>query len=409
MPAQVSPVLLRKINERRVLEMIQSHGPQSRADVRRGVGMSAPTVSKAVASLLEHGFLEEREDLDPGMGRPAKLLHLACQTASVLGIVIDKPDCWVVAAGLDGELNPEKMRSFPLPKTYRGLLQRLQEQVNSLMQASGEKIPGRGKVLGIGVSVPGLVNSQTDEIVFSPNLHLLDGRQPAADLEGALGIECRMFQEAHALCLGELMYGAARGLDNFAMLDVSTGLGLGVMSGGQLLTGHSGLAGELGHITVERHGIPCGCGNHGCLETVATDSALARLVSKRIGREVSIEETVRLIRAGEIDAREELEATCEYLAIGVSAVINIFNPTTLFVHGKLLGAGEDVFEEILRHVQQRTLRPSLADCRVLQARGSKRQGAVAGMIHHLTDSWAPRFPKPSSRERAGTQRVGRSS
>ena len=90
MSTQVSPILLRKINERRVLEMIQSHGPQSRADVRRAAGMSAPTVSKAVASLLEHGLLEEREDLDPGIGRPAKLLHLAHETAGVMGIVIDR-------------------------------------------------------------------------------------------------------------------------------------------------------------------------------------------------------------------------------------------------------------------------------------------------------------------------------
>ena len=137
MSTQVSPILLRKINERRVLEMLQAHGPQSRADVRRGAGMSAPTVSKAVASLLEHGLLEEREDLEPGFGRPAKLLHLACRTASVLGIVIDRPECRVVSAGLNGELKPEKMRSFPVPQTYAGLISRLAEHARELMQTSG--------------------------------------------------------------------------------------------------------------------------------------------------------------------------------------------------------------------------------------------------------------------------------
>ncbi len=386
MSTQVSPILLRKINERRVLEMIQAHGPQSRADVKRVAGMSAPTVSKAVASLLEHGLLEEREDLNPGFGRPAKLLHLACQTASVLGIAIDRPNCWVVSAGLDGALNPERMLSFPVPKTYSVLISSLTKHSRELMLRLA------GSVRGIGISVPGLVNSITNEIVFSPNLHLLDEHQPAVDLSNALEHNCQMFQESHALCLGELMYGAARRLDNFAMLDVSTGLGLGVMSGGKILSGESGLAGELGHMTVERNGIECGCGNRGCLETVATDSALARRVSERCGRTLSIDEALQLIRAGEIDSREDLEITCEYLAIAISAVINIFNPSTLFVHGRLFEADDWVFPRVVEWVRRRTLKPSLADCQIKQARGSKRQGAVAGMIHHLTDNWAPAIP-----------------
>lgn len=386
MSTQVSPILLRKINERRVLEMIQSHGPQSRADVRRAAGMSAPTVSKAVASLLEHGLLEEREDLDPGIGRPAKLLHLAHETAGVMGIVIDRPRCWVTASGFDGELKPDFMRSFAVPSSYASLIKRLKEQCVELMQQRG------GNIRGVGISVPGLVNSSRQEVVLSPNLHLLDGQRPAADLSEALGIECRMFQESHALCLGELILGAGRGLENFAMLDISTGLGLGVMSGGKILTGQSGLAGELGHLIVERKGILCGCGNRGCLETVATDSSLARRVSEQIGASVSIDEAIRLIQAGESDLNESVDATCEYLAIAVAAVINIFNPSTLFVHGRLFEAGEGLFARVVELVRERSLKPSLADCRILQARGSKRQGAVAGIIHHLTDSWAPAVP-----------------
>src|SRR5258708_10817132 len=105
---------------------------------------------------------------------------------------------------------------------------------------------------------------------------MTDGRSPAQDLAARLGVECNVLQESHALCLAERHYGLAKGLDDFAMLDVGTGVGLGVMSGGRLLTGHSGLAGELGHITaVADGGRRCGCGNHRCLGTVASDSALA--------------------------------------------------------------------------------------------------------------------------------------
>ncbi len=383
MSTQVAPVLLRKINERRVLELIQQQGPSSRAGVTRASGMSAPTVSKAVASLIEHGLLEERGQHEPAIGRPSKLLHLASHSAGVLGVVIDSPACWVGMAGLDGKLQADRMRSFPLPDTYRKLLPMIERHARELMRSCG------GTYRGVGISVPGLVNRQLDEVVFSPNLHLLDGQHPAADLSARLELPCVMFQESHALCLGERMHGEARGLDNFAMLDVSTGMGLGVMSGGQILTGNSGLAGELGHMTVEPQGQRCGCGNQGCLETVATDSAFARRLAQSIGRALDIEEALELVRSGDSDAASALEATCDYLAIAVAAVINIFNPSTLFVHGRMFGAEEQAFARLVARARQRSLRPAFADCRILQAKGSKRQGAVAGLIQHLTDAWAP--------------------
>ena len=128
------------------------------------------------------------------------------------------------------------------------------------------------------------------------------------------------------------------------MLDISEGLGVGVVNGGRILEGHSGLGGELGHVTVDVHGKPCGCGNHGCLETVATDTALAAAVSQRLGRKLSIEEVVPLLQSGEVRADEELGQILEYLAVGLAAVVNLFNPSKLFVYGRLLDAGPDLFD-----------------------------------------------------------------
>ncbi len=112
---------------------------------------------------------------------------------------------------------------------------------------------------------------------------ITNGQCLGADLAERLGIECILVQEEHALCLAERCFGSARGLDDFAMLDISTGVGLGVMSRGRLLLGRSGFAGEIGHITVDIRGRRCGCGNRGCLETVACDSALAWQVSQKLG------------------------------------------------------------------------------------------------------------------------------
>ena len=168
-----------------------------------------------------------------------------------------------------------------------------------------------------------------------------------------------------------------------------TGLGLGIFSGGRLLTGNSGLAGELGHITVERAGIRCGCGNQGCLETVATDSAFAREISQILGAPVGITEAIETMRIRPADTNEVVERTIDYLAIAVAAVINVFNPSTLFLHGMLAGSDPAVFDRVLDEVKKRTLKPSLADCRILQSQGNKRLGAAAGIILALTDDLAP--------------------
>ena len=369
-----------------MLEYVQTSGPVSRAGMARSCGMSPPTVSKAVASLIRHGFLEEN-GVSEGFGRPGKLLQLAEQTANVLGVVIDADSCWVGSARLNGQWAGEKERSFATPGTYRGLLTSLEAH---LVQIAGGDLKGmRARFRGVGVSVPGLLNLRLDRTVVSPNLHFLDGVSLAADLSRLLGMRCVALQESHALCVGERLYGAARGLDDFAMLDVSTGMGLGIFSGGRLLTGNSGMGGELGHITVERAGIQCGCGNRGCLETVATDSAFTRDISTLVGRAVGIDDAIKIMQDGAVDCSEVVARCIDYLAIGTAAVINIFNPSTLFVHGKLLRSDPDIFNRMLEEARKRTLKPSFADCRVLQSRGDKRLGAVAGIIRHLADELAP--------------------
>ena len=380
---RVESTLLRRINERRLLEVIQQQGPSSRAALTRLSGLTAPTVSKAVESLLKRGLVEELDPLEQSLGRPGRLVRMAAESAAVLGIVIDAQVCCIAAAGLDGKVTEEQTRRLPTPDTYGALLTALEAQCRGLLGGV------TGRVHGIGVSVPGLVNERLEEIVFSPNLHLLDKRYPASDLAERLGIPCVLLQESDALCLGEQLYGDARGLRDFAVLDASMGLGLGVMSGGQLLAGHSGMAGEVGHITVDPDGIRCGCGNRGCLETLATDAALVQLISEKLGRPLTLDAAAALLGERAAEFQHELRTVTEYLAIAIAAVINIFNPTTLYVHGTLLAGNEERFVRVIERVKQRALTASFADCTVVATRSSKRQGAIAGIMHHLTNAWAP--------------------
>jgi N-acetylglucosamine repressor len=371
-----------KWNERQLLRLLQANGPLSRAELARCSGLSAPTVSKAVASLLDAGFLEEL-DAEVARGRPAPRVRLATTTAQVLGVTIDAGHCEVVSAGLDGLLNGGPL-AVPTPATYPDLLAAVEAAARQLMARPGVR------TLGVGVCLPGLVDHREGRGVLSPNVPVTNGHAPAADLAARLGVPATLVQESHALCLAERHYGLARGIDDFAVLDVGTGVGLGVMLGGRLVRGHSGLAGEIGHVTVSpAGGRTCGCGNVGCLETVASHSALAYHAGLKLARPVGVDEVIELARSGAVDLSDELAAMADALAIAAAAVVNLYNPAVVFLHSPLFGTVPGLLDRVAAGAAGRSLPPSFADCRVLRADGSKRKGAVASVIQQLTESVAP--------------------
>ncbi|MGL6076434.1 MAG: ROK family transcriptional regulator [Fimbriiglobus sp.] len=377
------PELVGKLNERRILRIIQAHGPMSRADVVRHSGISAPTVSKAVASLLTTGLVEELEPITSGRGRPAPLLRSSVTGSQVIGVVLDVEECTIVSAGLNGQPFEHETLRIPTPKQYTELLDAL--------EAGIQKLRSRPDVttLGIGVSVPGLIDARLGLGVLSPNLPMTNGQKPAEDLQARLGLETTMLQESHALCLAERMYGEAKTLANFAMVDVGVGVGLGVMSGGRIVSGHHGFAGEIGHMTIVPRGGPkCGCGNTGCLETVAGDKALADRIAKTLGKPLTVEEAYQQIAQNPDRFREEISETEFYLSLGLAAILNLFNPTTIFLYTKLGTADPHFWQHIREAVRERALAPNFQECELRPASATKAQGALAGIIRHITNAVA---------------------
>ncbi|MBS0208685.1 MAG: ROK family transcriptional regulator [Planctomycetes bacterium] len=376
------PSLLRELNQRQVLATLQEHGPLSRADISRRTGISGPTVTRVVGTLLAARLLEEQYPKQASVGRPGKLVRLASKNVCVIGCVIDAQSCELVAAGLDGTIDERDIRRFETPADYHELLHQCVQQARALMTARGTT------VLGVGLSVPGLIDRRQGTSIVSPNLHQLDGHNLAVDLRERLQVDTLVLQECHALCLAEQMFGEAGRASDFALLDISAGLGMGVIHAGRLLRGAGGLAGEIGHITVKLDGWQCGCGNQGCLETEATDTALLNAVNQATGREWTIDELSAAVQAGQVDVRAQLNRVLDYLAVGAAAVINIFNPSHLFVFGRMFDLDDASFADFAARTERRALNPSFAECRIIRARGNKRLGAIAAAIQGATKGWS---------------------
>ena len=377
--AEAVPALLRKINFRKVLDAMQTLGPCSRAQLTRATGISPPTMSILVRELVKRGLVEK--DSKPpvsGVGRPGIRFRLAQKTSFVVGVVLDANTCSLAISGLNGKIDPKKSTSVKIPSTYDQLIQNLVAAVEKL--AAEES----GTFLGVGLSCPGLVDKNTGTIKLSSILPILTGRTPGRDLERQLMKPVAMLPENQAMTLAAKVFGLASNVRDFVLIDLTTGTGMGAFLEGKYLSGTSGYGAEIGHITVvPENGLPCGCGNNGCLETVANDRALARACSEKLGREVDIDELMTLAKSGEIKLDGALDTTLDYLAIGVAAAINIFNPQLAILQGRMFDLQDDVMPRLVEKIRKRALPPAFEGCRIEHTAPNKQLAAVAGIVNHV--------------------------
>jgi len=224
---------------------------------------------------------------------------------------------------------------------------------------------------GIGVAAAGPLNSNTGVVFLSPNLYGWHN-VPLRDLvERKLGIKTLVENDANAAALGELYFGAGRGVRNLIYITVSTGIGGGIIIDGKLYRGACGTAGEVGHMTIDLDGPRCNCGNTGCWETLASGTALARRAKQRI--EQGAETSVLSLVGGDIDgitaktiaaaaeqgdpfARELITENGYYLGVGFVNLVNLFNPELILVGGGLSNMGEALLKPAIEVVKERAFR-----------------------------------------------------
>ncbi len=379
MRSNAMPSLLRQMNEKKVVSALQTRGSMSRAELSQHTGISFPTISKIATELLEANIVEENGRDTVALGRPAKVLSIARETVQVIGITITPDYCGFAVAGLDGDIRERHSISISTPDSYEDLLNVICRTVEELVELRG--VP----TLGLGVSVPGVLNYSERRIDVSPGIHQLDGHCLGEDLRQRLQMELIIVQSMHAIYLAERTHGLAVESDDFVVVGIPGGLGMAVRSGGRMLQGHHGLAGELGHIVLDPQGEVCGCGKRGCLETIATDMAMAAAASRKFGSPLEIDQVIDLVAAGELNLDNEIDRLLQYLSIGLSIVINLLNPKFLFVYGRSFDLGDDVFSRLVERTRALSLDPLFLDCTIVRVERKIQEGTVSAIIHHLSD------------------------
>jgi predicted NBD/HSP70 family sugar kinase len=265
MTSATSGARLRDVNRVAVLALVSRHGPISRADIARRLGLSPPTVTAVSRALMEAGVIRKVDDAEPRGGRPGELLAVVGSAAAAIGVKVTSDRVTGIRADLDGTVLAEF--SAPFDAIAANPFDALSELLRPHVAEAGDT-----PLLGVGLGVPGFVDGRTG-LVEAPLIGWRHMPLPQY-LSRLLDVPVLVDNDVNTLAAYEHLYGLGRPYDDFLTVTLGQGVGAAVVSGGDLRRGGHGAAGELGHLPVDPAGPPCHCGKRGCLETYVSDAAL---------------------------------------------------------------------------------------------------------------------------------------
>jgi predicted NBD/HSP70 family sugar kinase len=350
----------RDINRRIMLNLIRRHQPISRADLARQSGLQPSTVSAIAEQLIRERWVTEGAIGHAPRGRRPRFLHLNKERVGIIGVNVRPARTTIALADLDAHfVAQESLQTSTNPAQFVDeLSSRLRVLIKSHREITYE---------GIGVSLPGRVDLATQRLVFAPNLAWsdVDLRTP---LERATGLPVDLENAANACALAEVWFGRhTEGVRNLVALTVSEGIGGGIVLNGQLVRGSTGVAGEVGHITLVEGGLECRCGNRGCWEMYASNSAGVRYYTQvnpnaRKGKsEVttpasapSFEDILRLAEQGDARAGEAIDRMAHYLGSGIALLVTGLAPDAIVLIGEVTRIWDRIEPTITRIVNSRT-------------------------------------------------------
>ncbi len=250
---------------------------------------------------------------------------------------------------------------------------------------------GFGSPKAIGVAVPGPLDVHSGIVRAAPHVAAWRGFPLRKILEARIGRRVLVENDANAWALGEFWRGAARGRRDVVLLTLGTGVGGGLIVGGKLVHGQSGMAGELGHITVNPDGPPCDCGSHGCLESYASASGLRGLLVRRLDLpekatlpanivdedgNFSVRRMSALARGGDPLAIELFAIAGNYLGIAIASLLNTFNPELVVIGGGVAGALPHMRSTMNAQIKARAFTAIVSQAKIVRAGLGPASGAV---------------------------------
>ncbi|MES2179880.1 MAG: ROK family transcriptional regulator [Gemmatimonadota bacterium] len=386
----------REVNRQILLNLVREHEPISRADLSRRMEIARGMVTSLVDELIEDGSLYEGATVDSPRGRRPQMLFVRTRGRLVISIDVRFSRTYVMLGDFSG--TAIALETFETIEDPMALVAELKLRVRRLLATHGDA----GTCEGLGLVVPGMVDSVTGRVLNAPhlgwrNVDIVDA------LSDAVGLPV-FVENAPIACALALMWLGQRGggeLTDFVYVNVSDGVGTGVVVNGQVLRGMRNTAGEFGHVPLSADGPPCHCGGRGCLEAYSSD--LATLV-RYLGHEFSpltartlvqasgltIADIIALAESGNERAIRAIEETAKYLGAGLANIINTLSPSQICIGGEISEAW-GLIEPIMRGIIAARALTDIAAATPLVAEKAPSQARLRGATTLVA---APRFAAP---------------
>jgi glucokinase len=308
---------------------------------------------------------------------------------AVIGVDLGGTKIYTALALPAGELLAEVVAPTGADGGLEQVLAKIVATVRDVTSQAGPDLTVRA----LGIGAPGPLDAETGLVYFAPNLGWHN--VPLKDLlQKALGLPVGVDNDANLAALGEQVFGAGRGVRSMVYITVSTGVGGGLILDGRIYHGAGGGAGEIGHTTIDPGGPVCGCGNRGCLEVLASGTAMARRAREIIAAggglnmlgatgglpgKVTAKTVADAAAAGDPEALAILAEAGRALGIGVANVINLLNPELVVLGGGAMKAGPPLWQAMEEEVRRRALQASLARARLVPAWLGSRAGVLGAV------------------------------
>lgn len=368
---------IRNINRQIVLNYVRERAPISRAEIAQETALQRSTISIIVDELKTQGLIEEFEGESTG-GRPPTLLRLRAAAAVAMGVDLSTENTIVATSDLAGRVLEQE--EFPTDPSSEVTLNRIIESARRLIKKGID-------IEGIGISLPGLVDSATGNALFVPRFKWRDWAV-AEEVKVATGLPVRVDNDANATALAELWFGRPeiREVRDFIMILVEQGLGTGIVFDGQVYHGVVGAAGEFGHMIIGTDApVACASGSRECWEAFASERAALARYSKPCGNPdpesgVTFAQMMDRALEGESLAKGALIETAHYLGIGISNLIKGLSPEAVIVGGQIVRVWPLIAQELNRAVEENSIYRGLPSAKVIASSlgaNSRLMGALS--------------------------------
>ncbi|GAA1539050.1 ROK family transcriptional regulator [Kribbella lupini] len=365
-----------------VLTKILTQGPIPRVEIARRTGLSQAAVTKAVAPLIEAGFVTDQPvAADPdapvesqlGIGRPVSPLTVVADSVSVIGLKVTPTD--LIGVTTDFTAGIRAVRHLRLPDTSaETVTAKLVELARELIDVIEDPESLAGPLVGIGVAVSGDVDAVHGVVRDSPFMGWRDVPL-AASLTASLDVPVVVTNDVRALTVAEHWFGVGVNADSFAVVTIGSGVGCGLYINGEVVSGAHGVSGELGHLPLAPGDLVCTCGRRGCVETVASSDAILARARKTTGKpKLDLSGAIELAHAGNEHAREAFDRAGEVIGSALAAMVNLVGPELVVIAGEGV-ADYDLYEQRMREAFAAHAFGAAGDCRLM-------------LRSHTFDDWA---------------------